>query len=108
MRRRDFLSLIGAAAVAGEPFFAHAQQTTKVYRIAAVSVAVPVTDMTETGAAHYRAFLGELRRRGYVEGENLVIERFSAVGHPEQYREIVSEVVRRHPDAVLALGTGLF
>jgi putative tryptophan/tyrosine transport system substrate-binding protein len=107
MNRRDFLSLIGTA-LTGTPFFAHAQQTTKVYRIATVSVAVSVSEMSETGAEHYRAFLGELRRLGYVEGENLVVERFSAEGHPERFREIVGEVVRRSPDAVLAIsGPGL-
>jgi putative ABC transport system substrate-binding protein len=107
MRRRAFLSLIGAVAVAGKPHLARAQQTSKVYRIAIVSVAVPVTEMTETGLAQYRAFLGELRRLGYVEGEDLVVERFSAEGHSERYREIVGEVVRRRPDAVLSMGTRL-
>jgi putative ABC transport system substrate-binding protein len=107
MRRRDFLSLISAAAVAGEPFFAGAQQRGKTYRVAIVSVSVPVTEMSETGFEPYRTFLGELRRLGYVEGENLVVERYSAEGHSERYREIVSEVARRRPDAVLAIGSGI-
>jgi putative ABC transport system substrate-binding protein len=99
--------MISVAAVASKPLFAHAQQTAKVYRIATVSVAVSVTEMSETGLAQYRAFLGELRRLGYVEGQNLVVERFSAEGHPERYREIVGEVVRRSPDAVLSMGSRL-
>jgi putative ABC transport system substrate-binding protein len=104
MKRREFLWLLGCGPIAIWPGSVRAQQAAKVYRIATVSVAVPVTEMSETGAEHYRAFLGELRRLGYVEGQNLVVERFSAGGHEERFPEIVGEVVRRHPDAVLAIG----
>jgi putative ABC transport system substrate-binding protein len=99
MRRRDFIAgiLVSSAAPAW------AQQAKKVYRIATVSAAVPVEDMRDNGAGHYSAFLGELRRLGYVEGENLVIERFSANGHFERFPEIVSDVIRRRPDVVLAV-----
>jgi ABC-type uncharacterized transport system substrate-binding protein len=99
MRRRDLIAgiLVSTAAPAW------AQQTKKVYRIATVSAAVPVEDMRENGAGHYSAFLGELRRLGYVEGENLVIERFSANGHYEQFPEIVTHVVQRRPDVVLVV-----
>src|SRR5262249_24946192 len=62
-------------------------------------------EMSETGVIHYRAFLEELRQLGYVEGKNLLIERFSAEGRLEQYRDIVAKVVRTNPDAVLAIGS---
>jgi putative ABC transport system substrate-binding protein len=107
MWRREFIVALCSLAAASTPLSARAQQRGKTYRIATVSVAVSVTEMTETGAEHYRAFLGELRRLGYVEGENLVVERFSAEGHREQYRDIVGKVVRSHPDAVLAIGSVL-
>jgi putative ABC transport system substrate-binding protein len=63
--------------------------------------------MTETGAAHYRAFFGELRRLGYVEGENLVVDRYFGGGRIGQYRELVGEVIRGQPDAVLAVSSNL-
>jgi putative ABC transport system substrate-binding protein len=108
MRPRDLLWLLGFSVASSAPTLSWAQQTPKVYRIATVSPSVPVTEMTETGAQHsYRAFLGELRRLGYVEGQNLIVERFSAEGHPERFPEIVGEVVRRRPDAVLAIGSVL-
>ena len=37
----------------------------------------PVADMTEGGQRVYKVFFSELRRLGYVEGENLVVERRS-------------------------------
>jgi putative ABC transport system substrate-binding protein len=84
------------------PFFARAQQSGKVHRVAIVSPSMPVSEMNETDDGMYGPFLGELQRLGYVEGQSLIVERFSAEGHPERYREMVSEVVRSHPDAVFA------
>jgi putative ABC transport system substrate-binding protein len=80
---------------------AHAQQNTKVYRIAIVSPASPVSEMNEANAM-YGPFLDEFRRRGYVEGQNVVIERFSGEGRAEHYREMLSNVVRSRPDAIIA------
>jgi putative ABC transport system substrate-binding protein len=68
-----------------------------------VSPAGPISDLTETAARYpaFRAFLSELRRVGFVEGRNLTVERYSADGHPERYAQIVADVVRGNPDAVL-------
>jgi hypothetical protein len=44
------------------------------------------------------AFLDELRRRGDVEGQNLIIERYSGEGRPEGIAELVREVVDRKPE----------
>jgi len=44
------------------------------------------------GEAH-GAFFSELRRLGYVEGENLIIERYSADGHHERYANLAREIV---------------
>jgi putative tryptophan/tyrosine transport system substrate-binding protein len=100
VRRRDFIAgLAGAATVGG----AQAQQTGKVYRIAIVSPATPVTDMSEaSGHQGYRAFFEELRRLGYVEGQNIVIERYSGGGRAEHYPELARDIVRRNPDLVFA------
>jgi putative tryptophan/tyrosine transport system substrate-binding protein len=99
MRRRDFIWLLGYGVAASWPIPVWAQQAGKVYRIDTVSPSTPVSDINEADPI-YGPFLGELRRLGYLEGLNLVIERFSAEGHLERYREIVSEVVRATPDAV--------
>jgi len=57
-----------------------AQQAEKVHRIAIVSASEPVADMTEARDPFLRALFSELRRLGYTEGQNLVVERWSGAG----------------------------
>ena len=76
MRRRDFTAGVLLAA-ALRP--ARAQQRTTPPRIAIFHPAIPVALLTEAGGGSaWRAFFAELRRLGYVEGGNLIIERYSA------------------------------
>jgi hypothetical protein len=100
MERREFIRLLGGAAAAW-PFVARAQQPTT-RRIAIFHPAIPTALLTETGAGSaWRAFFGELRRLGYVEGENLIIERYSAEGHHERYADLAREIVSRNPDVIV-------
>ncbi len=100
MQRRDVIILLGGAAAA-LPFAAHAQRPAA-HRIALFHPAIPVTHLTETGGGSaWRAFFVELRRLGYVEGENLVVERFSAEGHHERYADLAREIVTRNPDLIV-------
>lgn len=55
----------------------------------------------------YRAFFEELSRLGYVEGQNLGVERYSGEGQPERYAELARDVVNTHPNLIFALGTRL-
>ncbi len=83
-----------------------AQQTADHRRIAVVAGSLPTASVTEAaGGTPWRAFSAELRRLGYVEGSNLVIERYSAEGQPERYAELARHVVSRNPDLIV-LGTG--
>src|SRR2546430_2262701 len=100
MRRREFITLLRGAAVAW-PLTARAQQSAT-RRIAIFHPAIPTTLLTETGGGSaWRAFFAELRRLGYVEGENLIIERYSAEGHHERYAEMAREIVTRNPDVIV-------
>jgi putative tryptophan/tyrosine transport system substrate-binding protein len=100
MRRREFIALVGGAAW---PLVARAQQRPATpRRIAIFHPAIPTTLLTETGGGSaWRAFFGELRRLGYVEGENLIIERYSAEGHHERYADLAREIVARNPDVIV-------
>jgi putative ABC transport system substrate-binding protein len=101
MRRRDFITLSTGAAAAW-PLTAQAQQSGTQRRIAIFHPAIPTTLLTETGGGSaWRAFFGELRRLGYVEGENLIIERYSAEGHHERYADLAREIVSRNPDVII-------
>jgi putative tryptophan/tyrosine transport system substrate-binding protein len=99
MRRREFLAgvLLFAAA---QP--SRAQPRATPLRIAIFHPAIPVALLTETGGGSaWRAFFGELRRLGYIEGQNLLIERYSAEGHHERYTDIAREIVARNPDLIV-------
>jgi putative tryptophan/tyrosine transport system substrate-binding protein len=100
MRRREFIAVFAGAAVG--PVVARAQQAAAQRQIAIFHPAIPTTLLTETGGGSaWRAFFGELRRLGYVEGENLIIERYSAEGHHERYADFVREIVTRNPDVIV-------
>jgi putative tryptophan/tyrosine transport system substrate-binding protein len=100
MKRREFIAGLLAAA-SSRP--ARAQQPAKVHRIAIIATALPVTDINETSSLRlYRAFFQELRRLGYVEGQNLIVERYSGEGRTEHFPELARIVVRSKPDLILA------
>jgi putative ABC transport system substrate-binding protein len=61
-----------------------------------------VAELTETGTARFIVLLKELRRLGYVEGQNIAVERYSGAGRTE-HSELASEVVRKKPDLILAI-----
>jgi putative ABC transport system substrate-binding protein len=100
VRRRKFISLIGTAVA--WPLAASAQQPAKVFRIAIVHPSASITVMNETGTISYKTLFGELRRLGYIEGQNLIVERYSGEGNTAHYAELAVEVVRQQPDVILA------
>ena len=78
MRRREFIRLVGGAAAAW-PLRAFGKDQ----RIAIVVASVPVTFISETTddpGGLFPTLLKELRRLGYVEGQNLLIEGYSGQG----------------------------
>jgi putative ABC transport system substrate-binding protein len=94
MRRREFTASLLLAAAAMQSALAQPRATPA--RMALFHPALPTTLLTETGGGSaWPAFFLELRRLGYVEGRNLIIERYSAEGHHERYGDIVREIVSR-------------
>ena len=65
MRRREFIALIGASGT--WPFAALAQQAGRTYRLGAVSSAARNTPP-------FVAMFDELRRRGFIMGQNLAVD----------------------------------
>jgi putative ABC transport system substrate-binding protein len=101
MKRRRFIALVGGTAAAW-PLAARAQKSATQQRIAIFHPAIPTTLLTETGGGSaWRAFFSELRRLGYDEGDNLIIERYSAEGHHERYADLAREIVTRKPDVIV-------
>src|SRR4051812_8009428 len=100
MRRREFL---GASAVAAMcPRVTLAQQAAPQHRIAIFHPAIPTRLLTEAGGGSaWRAFFSELRRLGYLEGGNLMIERYSAEGDHSRYEAVASEIVSSSPNLIV-------
>jgi putative ABC transport system substrate-binding protein len=69
MRRREFITLLGGAAAAW-PLAARAQQAGKVARVGFLGNDL---DGPISGPG-YKIFLAELRKLGFTEGQNLVVE----------------------------------
>ena len=103
MNRRAFVTGLGALLTA--PRAGEAQEAGRIYKIAMIFTMSPVAEITETTSPGFRAFTGELRRLGYVEGSNLVVERRSALGRPERFPEIAADVVRLNPHVIVVGST---
>ena len=106
MRRRKFITLLGGA-VAVWPIVARAQQPAKMKRIAFVHPSAKVSEISVSGRPYYRAFFEELSRLGYVQGQNLGVERYSGEGRTERYAELARDVVNTHPDLIVAVAARL-
>jgi putative ABC transport system substrate-binding protein len=107
MRRREFITLLGGAAA--WPLAAGAQQAIKVYRVGYFFSSAPLAVMVGSDPIDpvTKAFVHGLRALGYIEGENLVLERRSAEGKFERIAEIAAELVSLKPD-VIVTGSGDF
>src|SRR5262245_43622515 len=100
MRRREFIGLLGGA-VATWPVPLHAQQSRKNYRLAIVGFGGSPDQWTMEGPPWWRTFFEELRRRGYEEGRNLVVDRLAVEGHPERDAQVARHAVDGNPDVIL-------
>jgi hypothetical protein len=89
MRRRDFIAGLVFAAATGR---AHAQSTGKVYRIAFAHPTVPVADQNQASKG---SLFEDLTRLGYVEGRNLLIERYSGEGRAAHDPDLARSSGRR-------------
>src|SRR5262249_55713610 len=102
MRRRNLLFGVLAVATMGS---ARAEQSKKANRIAIAYPAGPVTRNLNDAVG--QALFNELRRLGYVEGDNLLVERFSGEGRAAYFPDLAQEVVRRKPDVIISNTTFL-
>ena len=93
MRRREFLTLLGGAAVAW-PFAARAQQSAR-------PVIGFLSSLSPESTVHLvAAFQRGLGETGYVDGQNVAIEYRWALGRYNRLPEMAAEFARR-PVAVL-------
>jgi putative ABC transport system substrate-binding protein len=95
MDRRTFVST-AAGALLVKAFPANAQPATRVHRIGVLSPGAPVTS-SQLDAA----FTQGLREHGYVEGQNVVVERRFAEGRAERISELAAELLRLKVEVIV-------
>src|SRR6516162_4555235 len=54
---------------------------------------------------YWRALFQDLRLLGYVEGQNLVVERYSGEGRAQNYARLAHDVVELKPDLIFAISS---
>ena len=97
MKRREFMSLLGGAAMAS-PFAANAQQP-------AVPVIGYLSTRSPDDSAHLvAAFHKGLGETGFVEGLNVTIEWNWALGEYDRLPALVEELMRRQMTVIVATG----
>ena len=96
MRRREFVRLIGGAGVAW-PFATWAQEAGRTYRLGVVTIS-PRT------APYFVAMFDELRRAGFIEGQNLRIDWRSHGARVDLIPEFVAELVNAKVDVIYVTG----
>jgi putative tryptophan/tyrosine transport system substrate-binding protein len=99
MRRREFITLLGGAALATQSR-AFAQGPARALRVGTLGPGPLVTDASPNGAALLRGF-GQL---GYTQGANLVFERRAAEGHLERLPALINELSASKVDVIITFG----
>ena len=93
MKRREFITLLGAAAW---PLAARAQQPDHMRRIGFLSLGPPSAQ-----ASRVAALQAGLRDLGYIEGKNIIIE-FRWAESEDQLRDLAADLVRMNVDVIFA------
>jgi putative ABC transport system substrate-binding protein len=101
MRRRDFIILLGGAAVV-QPLAARAQQRMGLRRI---GILMPYPESDAEVQARVRAFRDELRKLGWVDGDNLTFDVRWATDSLERVRAQAAELVAFNSDVILTTGS---
>jgi putative tryptophan/tyrosine transport system substrate-binding protein len=99
MKRRDFLGILGGAALAG-PRSAAAGTADRIYHLGTLHPALPLTDSVPLGKIIVKA----LAERGYVLGENLTFDARGAMGDVTKLPALLQELKSRDVDAIVVVG----
>jgi putative ABC transport system substrate-binding protein len=99
MKRRDFLALLGGAALV-DPRPASAQAPGRIYHLGTLHPALPLTDTAPFGKIVVKA----LAEHGYILGQNLTFDARGAMGDAAKLPSLLAELKARDVDAVIVVG----
>jgi putative ABC transport system substrate-binding protein len=99
--RREFIGLVGGAAVAW-PLAARAEQAGGMRRI---GVLLSLSDSDPEGRLRLEAFRQGLENHGWTEGRNIQIEYRRTGSSPERARTYAAELVAMDPEVIFAAPT---
>src|SRR5499426_291237 len=100
MRRREFITLLGIAAVVW-PRSTGAQQAGDMRRI---GVLMSLAADDPQAQARLAAFVQSLKELGWTDGRNVSIDTRWSAGNAADTRKFVAELVSLAPDVILASG----
>ena len=98
MNRRALIWLLGGTAAAW-PLAVHAQQARKTHTIGFLSPAMAVFTPYST------VLFNTLRELGWIEGQNIAVERRYAENRLERLPELAAELVHLNVEVIVATGT---
>jgi putative tryptophan/tyrosine transport system substrate-binding protein len=97
--RCTLLALVAAAVLGSAPSLA-AEPSQRIMRVGFISPHSPSTDLRGVDAFSLR-----LRELGWVEGQNLVVERYWAENRIDRLPELMAEVVGHKVDVIITYST---
>ena len=100
LKRREFIMLVGSAAA--WPLAARAQQENRVRRVG-VLMSAAATEVEYQG--YLAAFLAEMRRLGWSEGQNLQIDVRWNAGDAALSRTYAAQLIGLMPDVIVTGST---
>src|SRR5689334_14338111 len=100
MRRREFITVISGAAIAG-PFVPviTLAQSSRIYRLGTLGAGPPMSAKAGDGAI----LIDSLSKRGYALGQNLAFEPRGAAGKKSQLPQLMEELKAANVDVVVTV-----
>jgi putative ABC transport system substrate-binding protein len=96
LKRREFIAFLGGTAAAW-PLAARAQEPGRIYRVGGLH-------SSPRDAPHHLALFDELRRLGFIDGQNLVVDAAGYGMSAERFAVHAAELVKARVDVILAGG----
>jgi putative tryptophan/tyrosine transport system substrate-binding protein len=101
LRRLIWLLVTLTLALVLAPLVSKAQQPAKVPLLGILNSGAPLSEAPRQPAPFWQA----LRELGWIEGQNIAVERRFAAGQPHQLPGLAAELVRLRPDVIVTGGT---